>query len=85
MTIALHFIGPRSKVEILREMLGSLITSSLGIEAARRIFSQLAAGDFWVTTHREMTQGMAQQRAAYLAALATPELPPGAEQMLGSV
>ena len=36
MTIALHFIGPRSKVEILREMLGSLITSSLGIEAARR-------------------------------------------------
>ena len=55
-----------------------------GMTLPAKDFSQLAAGDFWVTTHREMTQGMAQQRAAYLAALATPELPPGAEQMLGS-
>ena len=69
--------------EVMRAMLDN--DGITGIEAARRIFSQLAAGDFWVTTHREMTQGMAQQRAAYLAALATPELPPGAEQMLGSV
>jgi hypothetical protein len=36
MTLACYFIAPRPKVEILRKMLGSLITSALGIEAARR-------------------------------------------------
>jgi short-subunit dehydrogenase len=68
--------------EVMRAMLEH--EGITGVEAARRIFSQLAAGDFWVTTHPEMTQGMAQQRAAYLAAMATPELTPVTEQLLGS-
>jgi NAD(P)-dependent dehydrogenase (short-subunit alcohol dehydrogenase family) len=68
--------------EVMRAMLEH--EGITGVEAARRIFAQLAAGEFWVTTHREMAQGMAQQRAAYLAAMATPELPPVTEQLLGS-
>ena len=40
--------------------------------AAETIFEQLAKGQFWVSTHPEMTAMMAKQRAANLASLATP-------------
>jgi len=40
MTIASYSIAPRSKVEILRKKRGSLITSAVGIEAARQHFGQ---------------------------------------------
>ena len=36
MTLAHFFIAPRSKVEILRKMRGSLFTSAFGFEAARQ-------------------------------------------------
>ena len=68
--------------EVMRAMLSGDGVS--GLEAARMIFAQIAAGEFWVTTHRDMMAGMAQARAAYLAALSLPQLPPGAEQMLGT-
>jgi NAD(P)-dependent dehydrogenase (short-subunit alcohol dehydrogenase family) len=45
------------------------------VEAARRILPQIAAGEFWVSTHPEMTREFAQQRAQYLAALAMPQMP----------
>lgn len=40
--------------------------------AAETIFEQLGKGQFWVSTHPEMTAMMAKQRAANLASLATP-------------
>ena len=42
------------------------------LEAAQTIFRQLAAGKFWVSTHPEMTQMMAEQRASHLSSLNTP-------------
>ncbi len=46
-----------------------------GYEAAQKILPQIAAGQFWVSTHPEITAQFAQQRAAHLSALATPNLP----------
>jgi short-subunit dehydrogenase len=43
-------------------------------EAASTIFSQLKAGKFWVSTHPEMTQMMAKQRAKALSELTTPSM-----------
>lgn len=45
-----------------------------GLEAAERIFPQLAAGDFWVSTHPEFTQFLAEGRAQHLQARAHPAL-----------
>lgn len=42
--------------------------------AAETIFEQLAAGQFWVSTHPELTTMMAQQRARNLSKLATPSM-----------
>jgi NADP-dependent 3-hydroxy acid dehydrogenase YdfG len=41
-------------------------------EAAETIFSQLQAGQFWVSTHPQITKAMAQQRAESLSNLSTP-------------
>ncbi len=41
-------------------------------EAAERILPQIVAGDFWVSTHPEMTREFAAGRAHHLAELATP-------------
>jgi NAD(P)-dependent dehydrogenase (short-subunit alcohol dehydrogenase family) len=68
--------------EVMRAMLEQSGIS--GLEAARRILRQIAAGQFWVSTHPEMTAEFAKQRAAYLAAMANPELPPGIDAMLGT-
>lgn len=54
-----------------------------GDEAARRILPQIAAGDFWVSTHPEMTRDYARNRAASLDALAEPRLSPELLAMLG--
>lgn len=43
-----------------------------GYEAAQRILPQIATGQFWVSTEPEVTAQFARQRAAHLAALATP-------------
>jgi NAD(P)-dependent dehydrogenase (short-subunit alcohol dehydrogenase family) len=58
-------------------MAGMLAVSGMSsLEAARLILPQIAAGEFWVSTHPEMTSEFANNRARHLAALATPELPP---------
>lgn len=46
-----------------------------GYEAAQRILPQLAAKEFWVSTHPEVTREFAANRARHLEALATPMLP----------
>jgi len=43
-------------------------------QAAQTIFNQLAAGQFWISTHPEMTAGLASDRAAYLTGSNRPEL-----------
>jgi len=58
-------------------MAGMLAVSGMSsLEAARLILPQIAAGEFWVSTHPEMTSEFANNRARHLAALATPALPP---------
>ncbi len=46
-----------------------------GYEAAQRILPQIAAGEFWVSTHPELTREFAAGRAAHLSALQSPALP----------
>ncbi len=43
-------------------------------DAAATILEQLAAGEFWISTHPEITRAMAQQRADTLSHLRTPNL-----------
>lgn len=64
----------------MQAMVGAGIT---GLEAGRRILAGIAAGEFWVSTHPEMTAGMAGARAEHLAKLATPALTPGLRALLG--
>jgi NAD(P)-dependent dehydrogenase (short-subunit alcohol dehydrogenase family) len=68
--------------EVMRAMLEKDGIS--GLEAAQRILGQIAAGEFWVSTHPEITAFMARQRADYLAAQSMPQLPPGSNEMLGT-
>jgi NAD(P)-dependent dehydrogenase (short-subunit alcohol dehydrogenase family) len=58
--------------EVMRGMLEQMGITPL--EAAQRIFKQLAAGEFWVSTHPEITQSMAQARADHLSGLTTPAM-----------
>ena len=51
-------------------------------EAAGLILPQIAAGDFWVSTHPDLTREFAAARAGQLAALATPTLSPELLAML---
>jgi NAD(P)-dependent dehydrogenase (short-subunit alcohol dehydrogenase family) len=45
-------------------------------EAARRIFAGLAAREFWISTHPDISAEVARRRANYLAELAPPRMPP---------
>jgi NAD(P)-dependent dehydrogenase (short-subunit alcohol dehydrogenase family) len=63
--------GAAHHQQAMQSMVGAGIT---GLEAGERILAGVARGDFWVSTHPEMTAAMARQRAEYLAALATPVL-----------
>ena len=53
-------------------------------DAAALILDGIAAGDFWVSTHPEITQAMACARAAFLEALDAPQLSPEAKAILDS-
>jgi short-subunit dehydrogenase len=58
------------------KMLTMLTEAGLApIEAAERIFSQLMAGEFWVSTHPALTQEMAGLRADHLRELRRPAMP----------
>lgn len=67
--------------QIMHGMLGADGIS--GDEAARRILPQIAEGHFWVSTHPEMTQDFAAQRAQYLSTQATPQMPLTVLQAMG--
>ncbi len=52
-------------------------------EAADHILAGIARGDFWVSTHPELTRQTARMRAEYLANLAPPGLAEAARQISG--
>lgn len=54
-----------------------------GYEAAKRILPQIAEGNFWVSTHPEITAAFAAQRAQGLAALQNPTLSDELKASLG--
>lgn len=58
--------------ETMRGMLEQVGITPL--EAGARILEQIAAGQFWVSTHPDITAGMAQGRAAHLSGLRNPVL-----------
>jgi NAD(P)-dependent dehydrogenase (short-subunit alcohol dehydrogenase family) len=64
---------------VMQKMVGGGLS---GREAADRILAGVAAGEFWVSTHPELTAQMAKQRAEYLATQATPALNEAARAML---
>jgi short-subunit dehydrogenase len=56
-----------------------------GAEAAKIILPQIAAGEFWVSTHPDMTKEYARNRAKHLTDLSIPSLPPEVMASLGDV
>lgn len=58
--------------EVMRGMLDKVGISAA--DAAQIIFAQIAGGKFWVSTHPEMTQSMARDRAMHLDGLTTPTI-----------
>lgn len=65
---------------VMRDMLAD---SMQPMEAARIIFDGIARGDFWVSTHPELTAETARGRADYLANLSRPSLAETARAILG--
>jgi NAD(P)-dependent dehydrogenase (short-subunit alcohol dehydrogenase family) len=63
--------GAAHHQQLMQHMVGAGIS---GLDAGQRILGGIARGEFWVSTHPEMTAAMAKQRAEYLAALSTPAL-----------
>jgi NAD(P)-dependent dehydrogenase (short-subunit alcohol dehydrogenase family) len=58
--------------EVMRGMLAS--QGITGLEAGRIILDGIAAKQFWVSTHPDITAGMAQARAQHLAELTVPAM-----------
>ncbi|GAB5453361.1 MAG: SDR family NAD(P)-dependent oxidoreductase [Halioglobus sp.] len=56
-----------------------------GAEAAKIILPQIAAGEFWVSTHPDMTAEYARNRASHLTDLSIPALPPEVMASLGDM
>ncbi len=68
--------------EAMRAMLAESGIS--GRAAAQRILRQVAAGEFWVSTHPEITAEFARQRAAHLSGLNKPQLAAETLALLGA-
>jgi NADP-dependent 3-hydroxy acid dehydrogenase YdfG len=68
--------------ELMRSMLADYGIS--GLEAAQLILRQIAAGEFWISTHPEMTADFGRTRAAHLSALQKPQLSADTLAMLGA-
>jgi NAD(P)-dependent dehydrogenase (short-subunit alcohol dehydrogenase family) len=74
-----------SRIEFHRKMMQDMTHgpgSLTGKQAAERILAGIAAKEFFVSTHPEITAGMAKQRAEHLATLSTPTLGDEAKRML---
>ena len=64
-------------LEMQRDLMHGMLEADgiSGEEAARRILPQIAAGDFWVSTHPDITREFAANRARHLETLGVPSLP----------
>jgi NAD(P)-dependent dehydrogenase (short-subunit alcohol dehydrogenase family) len=71
--------GAAHHQRVMQDMVGAGIS---GLEAGQRILAGIASGEFWVSTHPEMTAAMEKQRAEHLATLATPRLTAGTRALL---
>jgi NAD(P)-dependent dehydrogenase (short-subunit alcohol dehydrogenase family) len=69
--------------KVMEDMLAA--NGMTGMEAARIILPQIAAGEFWVSTHPDMTKEYAANRARHLTELSLPALPPEVLASLGDV
>ncbi|MBK6737377.1 MAG: SDR family NAD(P)-dependent oxidoreductase [Haliea sp.] len=69
--------------KVMEDMLAA--NGMTGMEAASIILPQIAAGEFWVSTHADMTREYAANRARHLAELSLPALPPEVLGLLGDV
>ncbi|MBK7948873.1 MAG: SDR family NAD(P)-dependent oxidoreductase [Deltaproteobacteria bacterium] len=74
-----------TRIEFHRKMMQDMTHgpgSLTGKQAAERILAGIAAKEFFVSTHPEITAQMAKQRAEHLATLSTPTLGEEAKRML---
>jgi NAD(P)-dependent dehydrogenase (short-subunit alcohol dehydrogenase family) len=69
--------------KVMEDMLAA--NGMTGMEAAKIILPQIAAGEFWVSTHPAMTKAYAGNRARHLTELSLPALPPEVLASLGDV
>lgn len=71
--------------EAHRNMMNAMLEADgiSGYEAAQRILPQIAAGEFWVSTHPDVTRQMAGGRAHHLSTLSKPALPEEVLQGMG--
>jgi NAD(P)-dependent dehydrogenase (short-subunit alcohol dehydrogenase family) len=69
--------------KVMEDMLAA--NGMTGMEAAKIILPQIAAGEFWVSTHPDMTKEYAANRARHLTELSLPALPPEVLASLGDV
>ena len=79
--------GDRANIEGHRTMMNQMIRgagSLTGKQAAEVILAGIAAREFFVSTHPEITAQMAKQRAEHLATLSTPTLNEEARALLRS-
>ena len=70
-------VGERPQIEHHRKAMNDMISgagSLSGKQAAEVILAGIAARDFFVSTHPEITAQMAKQRAEHLSTLSTPTL-----------
>jgi NAD(P)-dependent dehydrogenase (short-subunit alcohol dehydrogenase family) len=67
--------------KVMEDMLAA--NGMTALEAAKIILPQIAAGEFWVSTHPDMTRDYAANRARHLTELSLPGLPPEVLASLG--
>lgn len=75
--------GPAAR---MREVMAAMLTDGMSPqEAGETILDRAAAGDFWITTHPEMMDSTARQRADYLISGRRPVLDAAMENLLASL
>jgi len=76
--------GAGSAQDRHRTMMQDMLAQGMQpMEAARIILAGIAQGDFWVSTHPDLTLRTARMRADYLSTLALPDLPDTARKIAG--
>lgn len=76
----------RGEAARMREVMAAMLTGGMApLEAGELILDRAVAGDFWITTHPDMMDSTAQQRADYLTSVRRPVMDGAMEMLLNSV